>query len=439
MSVAYEQRAVGALTQIGASTAVMQLDQIAQQVAAGRWSYTHFLGRLLAPQIQARRQRQVETSLRFAGLTWTTRLSDFNFSFQPSIDRTLIEELATGRYLHEGRNLVFLGPPGVGKTHLTIALGVLRAEMGHRLLFLSALELAGRMNTAFAQNRLPHYLKMLTTPRLLIIDEVGYLGLDAQQASMLFQVICSRYEKQGATIINFIKAFPLWGHVFAGDAVTASATLDRLLHRATIINKGDSYGHKEKRQAGLVARRRPRTHERTPYPEDLIPRPLLRRGGSILSRQKWVINPPPLTSSASRHPATCPDPGDERRALHRYVVRHFGGFAQRLLRATAALFDSAAAGQPSLDPKDPRRPRAVPGHLRQSSYRPSSGLRGRTPPHRPVDACRWPARPPPPSLPGAQHRQPPRRTDRTQPARAHAAAHRSRPGVGARHHLHAHR
>lgn len=254
MSVAYEQRAVDALTQIGATTAVMQLDQIAQQAAAGQWSYTHFLGRLLEPEIDARRQRVVETSLRFAGLPWTKRLSDFDFSFQPSIDRTLIEELATGRYLHEGRNIVFLGPPGVGKTHLAIALGLLCAEMGHRLLFLSALELARRMNTAFAQNRLPHYLKMLTTPRLLIIDEVGYLGLDAQQASMLFQVICSRYEKQGATIITSNKAFPEWGHVFAGDAVMASAALDRLLHRATVINiKGDSYRLKEKRQAGLFA------------------------------------------------------------------------------------------------------------------------------------------------------------------------------------------
>lgn len=146
------------------------------------------------------------------------------------------------------------GPPGVGKTHLAIGLGMVAAETGHRLTFLSALELARRMNTAFAQNRLPHYLKTLTTPRLLIIDEVGYLGLDAQQASMLFQVICSRYEKQAATIITSNKPFSEWGHVFAGDPVMASAALDRLLHRATVVNiKGDSYRLKEKRQAGLFS------------------------------------------------------------------------------------------------------------------------------------------------------------------------------------------
>jgi DNA replication protein DnaC len=108
------------------------------------------------------------------------------------------------------------------------------------------------MKLAFAQNRMPHYLKMLTTPRLLIVDEVGYLGLDTQQASLLFQVICVRYEKQLSTIITSNKAFADWGQVFAGDPIMASAALDRLLHRATVTNiKGDSYRMREKRQAGL--------------------------------------------------------------------------------------------------------------------------------------------------------------------------------------------
>ena len=121
-----------------------------------------------------------------------------------------------------------------------------------RLLFLTALDLVRRMKTAFAQNRMPHYMKMLTTPKLLIVDEVGYLGLDTQQASLLFQVICIRYEKQLSTIITSNKAFAEWGHVFAGDPIMASAALDRLLHRATVINiKGDSYRMREKRQAGM--------------------------------------------------------------------------------------------------------------------------------------------------------------------------------------------
>jgi DNA replication protein DnaC len=252
MSAVHEQLASDGLLLIGAQTAHAQLDSVAQQAAAAHWTYSHFLGRLLEAEIAARRQRVVDTALHFSGLPWQKRLSDFEFSFQPSIDRALIEELATGRFMDEGRNVIFQGPPGVGKTHLAIALGLACAEQGHRLLFLSAMELARRMKAAFAANRMPHYMKMLTTPKLLIVDEVGYLGLDHDQASLLFQVICTRYEKQASTIITSNKAFSDWGHVFAGDPVMASAALDRLLHRATVINiKGESYRMKEKRLTGL--------------------------------------------------------------------------------------------------------------------------------------------------------------------------------------------
>jgi hypothetical protein len=129
---------------------------------------------------------------------------------------------------------------------------VLTAELGQRVYCVSAIEMARHLTKAMAENRLHRELKNLTRPKLLVLDEVGYLSLDSTQASLLFQVICQRYEKQAALILTSNKAFSSWGEVFAGDAIMASAALDRLLHRCTVINiRGESYRLREKRQSGL--------------------------------------------------------------------------------------------------------------------------------------------------------------------------------------------
>lgn len=254
MSVHYEEKAASALEDLALSTARAQLDSSAQKAAAEHWSYSHFLGYLLEAELQERKRRAVLMNLQLARFPYLKRLEDFDYAAQPSIDRRLVEELACGRFLQEGRNLVLLGPPGVGKTHLAIALGVLTAELGFRVSFTTAIDLARRLTSALSENRLHRELKTLTRPTLLIIDEVGYLQLDATQASLLFQVICKRYEANHSIILTSNKAFSDWSYVFAADPIMASAALDRLLHKATVLNiKGESFRLKNRRQAAGAA------------------------------------------------------------------------------------------------------------------------------------------------------------------------------------------
>jgi DNA replication protein DnaC len=180
-------------------------------------------------------------------------MDQFDFDFQPSIDRRQVRELTGMSFAERTHNVIILGPPGVGKTHLAIALGVKAVEAGYSVLFLTLESLMTRLVKAFHENRLERSLQQLVYPKVLIIDEIGYLPLSQLEASLFFRLVARRYER-ASLIVTSNKSFLDWGETF-NDPVIATAILDRLLHYSTTLNiKGESYRLKEKRRAGLLGR-----------------------------------------------------------------------------------------------------------------------------------------------------------------------------------------
>lgn len=227
------------------------LDSLAEEAAQKELSYTDFTEKLLETEAGAAYERRTRTILRFARLPYTKTLEEFDFSFQPSVDKKKVLELATLRFLDSGQNIILLGPPGVGKTHLAVSLGLRVAQAGLRLHFTTATEMMFRLRAGLINNTFDKRLKLYLTPSLLIIDEIGYLPLDQEEASLFFQVISKRYEK-GSMILTSNKSYGEWGEIMGGDTTIASAILDRLLHHSTTINiKGESYRLKEKKKAGV--------------------------------------------------------------------------------------------------------------------------------------------------------------------------------------------
>src|SRR5215813_9086121 len=236
----------------------LRLHQVAQeltarleQAAKKELSYADFLDELLAAEVGAKTQKHHQMRITMARFPFHKSLETFDFKFQPSMDPKLIRELATGRFIEGGDNVLFLGPPGVGKTHLAVALGMKACEQGVRTLFVTATALITTLGKALAEGRLDERLKLLAQPQLLIIDEIGYLPIDRQGANLFFQLVSRRYER-GSIILTSNQSLGAWGEVF-GDAVIASAILDRLLHHSITVNiKGESFGLKEKLRAGLL-------------------------------------------------------------------------------------------------------------------------------------------------------------------------------------------
>ena len=225
-----------------------QYDDLAQQAARQPWTHVDYLARLIDGQYQQRRERAVALHVKAARFPVIKTLEQFQWDWLKKINRLQVQNLFRLQFLEQNANAIFLGNVGLGKTHLATALGYAACLEGHSVLFANAINVINQLSAAQKGSRLKSELRKYLRPRLLILDEIGYLPIDQHGADLLFQVISQRYER-GSIVLTTNKPFKQWASIFNNDATLASAVLDRLLHHAeTVVVEGTSYRMKDQIQ-----------------------------------------------------------------------------------------------------------------------------------------------------------------------------------------------